>query len=262
MTIQQNIPTESLAPTRRTFLASLGAGLVIGVCLPGAARAQSGAAAVLSQAPEGPGVFSPNAFVRIAPDDTVTVLVKHIEFGQGPYTGLATLVAEELDADWSQMRATAAPADVELYANTLFGLQGTGGSTAIANSYDQMRRAGAAARAMLVAAAAEEWGVPAEEVTVEKGVVRHAGSGRSSGFGALAERAATLPPTGESKLKDPSRFVLIGTDLPKLDTAAKTNGQEPYAYLRRVLEALPRGAKTLADVEALLPWARPQAPPS
>ena len=78
--------------------------------------------------------------MRIAPDDTVTVLIKHIEFGQGPYTGLATLVAEELDADWSQMRAAAAPADAELYKNFAFGMQGTGGSTAMANSYEQMRR--------------------------------------------------------------------------------------------------------------------------
>ena len=110
-----------------------------------------------------------NAFVKIGTDDTVTILSKHIEMGQGPFTGLATLIAEELDADWSQMRAVHSPADDKIYANLAFGVQGTGGSTAIANSYEQYRQAGATARAMLVAAAAEEWGVPAGEITVVKG---------------------------------------------------------------------------------------------
>ncbi len=165
--------------TRRQFLAG-STGLVIAVALPLGARAQSGAAAALQGAGTAEGTFAPNAFVRVAPDNTVTVLIKHIEFGQGPYTGLSTLVAEEMDADWSQMRAEAAPANDELYANLLFGMQGTGGSTAMANSYTQMRKAGAAARAMLVAAAAEEWGVPAEEITVEQGVLSHPGSGQSA----------------------------------------------------------------------------------
>ena len=129
-----------------------------------------------------------NAFVKIGTDDTVTVLSKHIEFGQGPFTGLATIVAEELDADWSQMRAVHSPADDKIYANLAFGLQGTGGSTSIANSYEQLRKAGATARAMLVSAAAEEWGVPASEITVEQGRIKHAASGKESGFGALAEQ--------------------------------------------------------------------------
>jgi isoquinoline 1-oxidoreductase beta subunit len=156
------------------------------------------------------------------------VLIKHIEFGQGPYTGLSTLVAEELDADWSQMRAEAAPADVSKYANTLFGIQATGGSTAIANSYEQMRRAGATARAMLVAAAAAEWGVPAGEIEVSRGVVRHPGTGRESGFGALAERAAGLAVPEDVRLKDPSEFRLIGTEVPRLDTARKTTGEARF----------------------------------
>lgn len=215
-------------PSRRTFLkGAAAAGLVIGAYLPGPARAQSGAAAVIKGSAEA-GVFAPNAFVRIAPDDTVTVLIKHIEFGQGPFTGLATLVAEELDADWAQMRATHAPADVELYKNLAFGLQGTGGSTAMPNSYDQMRKAGAAARAMLVAAAAQEWGVPEAEITVSKGVVSHSGSGRTARFGALAEKAAALEPPVEPRLKDPKDFVLIGTDRPKLDTHDKTTGAAQF----------------------------------
>ena len=217
------IMTRSLS--RRAFLGS-SAGLVIGLTLPLAARAQSGAAAALqSGATDGAG-FAPNAFIRVAPDDTVTVLIKHIEFGQGPFTGLATLVAEEMDADWSQMRAEHAPANDELYKNLAFGMQGTGGSTAMANSYMQMRKAGAAARALLVAAAAEEWGVPEAEITVSKGRISH--GARSSGFGALAERAAGLTPPEDPPVKSADQFTLIGTDLPKLDTAAKSNGTAQF----------------------------------
>lgn len=206
-------------------LAATGAGLVIGLELPLPARAQSGAARVISSADAGAvGGFAPNAFVRIAPDSTVTVLVKHIEFGQGPYTGLATLVAEELDADWAQMRATGAPADTAVYKNLAFGMQGTGGSTAIANSFEQMRKAGAAARAMLVEAAAKAWGVPAAEITVESGVITHAGSNKSGRFGEFADAAAKLTPPAEVKLKSPDKFRLIGSELAKLDTDAKSNG--------------------------------------
>lgn len=215
------------AHTRRQFL-SASAGLVIAVALPLRGRAQSGAAAILGQDAPAQGAFAPNAFVRVAPDDTVTVIIKHIEFGQGPYTGLATLVAEEMDADWTQMRAEAAPADDELYANLFFGMQGTGGSTAIANSFTQMRKAGAAARAMLVAAAAEEWGVPAGEIEVAQGVVRHGPSGRSARFGALAERAAGMKAPEDPPLKDPARFTLIGTKLPKLDSRAKSTGEATF----------------------------------
>ncbi|KAF0674578.1 xanthine dehydrogenase family protein molybdopterin-binding subunit [Profundibacterium mesophilum] len=212
--------------TRRQFLGGT-AGLVIGMTLPLRGRAQSGAANAFAPSGE-PAKFAPNAFVRIAPDDTVTVIIKHIEFGQGPNTGLSTLVAEELDADWSQMRAEQAPANNELYANLLFGLQGTGGSTAMANSYTQMRQAGAAARHMLIAAAAEQWGVPAEEITIEKGTISHAASGKSSGFGALAEAAAQQEAPAEPKVKDKSEFRLIGTDRPKLDTPEKTDGTAIY----------------------------------
>lgn len=214
----------TIQASRRAFLT--GMGLVIGVALAprgfAADALQRGAPADVT----GAQVF--NAFVRIAPDSTVTVLSKHIEFGQGPYTGLATLVAEELDADWSQMRAAAAPADDETYANLLFGVQGTGGSTAIANSFEQMRKAGATARAMLVAAAAETWGVPAGEITVAKGRIRHEGSGNETGFGEVADLAATMPAPEDPSLKDPADFMLIGTDLPKLDTLAKSTGEAVF----------------------------------
>ncbi|MGF6177602.1 molybdopterin cofactor-binding domain-containing protein [Ensifer sp. 4252] len=205
--------------SRRGFLA--GTGLIIGVAIAPKflKAAQTGVPA------GGSGELRPlSAFVKIGTDDTVTVLSKHIEFGQGPFTGLATLVAEELDADWSQMRAVHSPTDNKIYANLAFGLQGTGGSSSIANAYEQMRKAGATARAMLVAAAAEEWNVPAAEITVDKGRVRHVASGKESGFGALADRAARQTPPADPKLKDPKDFVLIGTDLPKLDTQGKING--------------------------------------
>jgi len=216
---------QNIRPTRRSFLA--GSGLVIGVALAGKSRAAS--ALIQGDPADVEGPASPlNAFVRVSPDGTVTVLSKHIEFGQGPYTGLTTLVAEEIDADWSQMRVEAAPANDEVYANLAFGLQGTGGSTAIANSYEQMRRAGATAKAMLVAAAAEAWGVPAGEINVSKGRIRHEASGNEAGFGEFAEKAAQMDPPSDVPLKDPKDFVLIGKDRPKLDTPEKTNGKAVF----------------------------------
>ncbi len=152
--------------SRRTMLKGASA-LVIGLYLPAAARAQSGAASVFAPgAGAGAVTFAPNAFIRVGADDVVTVLSKHIEFGQGPFTGLATLVAEEMDADWSKMRVEHAPSDpTDLQQPRVRPVQGTGGSTAIANSYEQMRKAGATARALLVSAAAEAWNVPAGEIT-------------------------------------------------------------------------------------------------
>ena len=211
MTITQN---------RRNFLAS-SLGLVVAVSLPLRGRAQSGAA--LAFQPDGTAAaFEPNAFIRVGEDDLVTVIIKHIEFGQGPMTGLSTLVAEEMDADWSQMRAESAPADDEKYKNLLFGLQGTGGSTAMANSYTQMRKAGAAARAMLVQAAADEWGVDASTITIANGVLTS--GDKTSTFGPLAAKAAMLTPPEDPPVKDPKDFVLIGKDRPKLDSQAKSNG--------------------------------------
>jgi len=220
------IATPTIEPTRRQFLktgAAAGAGLVIGLLLPvRGARAAADSAA--SGAP-----FDPNAFIRIAADDTATVLIKHIEFGQGTYTGLATVVAEELDADWSQIRAEGAPANAKLYNNLHWGpVQGTGGSSSIANSYEQMRRAGAAARAMLAGAAADAWGVPAKDITVKKGVITHAASGRSARFGEFAEAAASRAVPAEIPLKDPKAFSLIGHDVPRLDSPAKARGQATY----------------------------------
>lgn len=224
---------------RRRFLvvsAGAGAGLTLGVLLPGCGREQQAPA---HQAAAGPGkaggetveagTFSPNAFVRIGNDNRVTVVVKHLEMGQGAWTGLATVVAEELDAAWTQVRVEAAPADAEVYNNLFWGkTQGTGGSTSIANSWEQMRKAGAAAREMLVAAAAQAWGVPAAEIGVSEGVVQHVTGDRRASFGELAERAAQQPVPEDVLLKDPAEFRLIGTRLPRKDSRAKCNGTAIY----------------------------------
>lgn len=204
---------------RREFLkvsVLAGAGLTLAFYLPrtfpAAASATSGA------------VTPPNLFVRIGTDNTVTVISKHLEMGQGVHTGLATLVAEELDADWAQVRVESAPADATIYNNLLYGsVQGTGSSTSIANSWEQLRRAGATARAMLVAAAAESWKVSATEVVASRGVLMHK-SGRKANFGAMAAKAAAMTVPGEVKLKDSKQFRLIGKRVPRKDSRAKISG--------------------------------------
>jgi isoquinoline 1-oxidoreductase beta subunit len=214
--------------SRRRFLAAgvaAGAGLTLGLLpAPQAAMRKSGPGVAGSAPAEAPE-FSPNAFLRIDRDDTVTVISKHLEMGQGAYTGLATLVAEELDAAWDQVRVEGAPADAARYRNLFWGeAQGTGGSTAIANSWLQMRQAGAAARQMLVAAAARRWGVNAAEIEVDSGRVRHPGNGRSARFGELADAAAEQPVPDEVQLKEPSTFRLIGARLPRKDSPEKVDG--------------------------------------
>ncbi|MGE8358645.1 molybdopterin cofactor-binding domain-containing protein [Pseudomonas sp.] len=205
--------------SRRGFLKG-SSGLALGFFLAPLMRGGEALAATASQP------FGPNAFVRIDGDGVVTVLAKHLEMGQGSYTGLATLLAEELDADWDKVRVEGAPADVKQYNNNAFGpMQGTGGSTAMANSWEQMRNAGASARAMLVGAAAQRWGVPASEISVSEGVVSHAASGRKAGFGELVEAAAQLPVPQQVQLKDPKDFKLIGkVELRRKDSRDKTDG--------------------------------------
>jgi isoquinoline 1-oxidoreductase beta subunit len=169
------------------------------------------------------------AFVKIAPDGAVTLVCKHIEFGQGTHAGLAAIVAEELDADWSKVAWEHAPANAKLYANGGLGAQLTGGSTAINNSWDQLRQAGAAARAMFVQAAASRWNVPAGEITVKDSVVSHAASGQSADFAALLADAAKVAPPAEPTLKDPAQFTLIGTDrVRRKDSRAKSTGQTRF----------------------------------
>ncbi|MCW3848533.1 xanthine dehydrogenase family protein molybdopterin-binding subunit [Sphingomonas sp. LB-2] len=205
----------AITPTRRGLLKSTG--LVLGVALPAAGRA----ARALPDAP-----FAPNAFVRVSPDNLVTIIIKHVEMGQGPATGLATIVADEMDADWSQVRVEFSPANDALYKNLYFGTMGTGGSSAIANSWEQMRGAGASARAMLAEAGAKRWGVAVGEVKVARGVVSH-GDNKAS-FGELAGEAALLKPPEKPVLKTPDQFTLIGRDTPKIDSVAKSTGAAQF----------------------------------
>ncbi|MBX2856852.1 MAG: xanthine dehydrogenase family protein molybdopterin-binding subunit [Rhodobacteraceae bacterium] len=204
--------------SRRGFIqgaAALGAALVVGLDTRGALAASAEATAL-------------NPFVTIGADGGVTVMIKHFEMGQGATTGLTTLVAEELDADWDQVTPAFAPSDNETYKNLAFGGQGTGGSTAIANSYMQYRQAAAAARELLVQAAAAEWGVEPSAISIENGELV---SGATRGnFGQFIEAAAQLTPSEQPALKSPDAFRYIGRDkLTRKDTAAKIDGSATFA---------------------------------
>jgi isoquinoline 1-oxidoreductase subunit beta len=216
--------------TRRDFLKGVGSATAVALTLAfewgGSTRRALASPAI---APSGGSAFTPNAFLRIGADNSVTVIAKHVEMGQGAYTGIATIVAEELDADWALVRVESAPADAKRYANLVFGnLQGTGGSSAMANSWNQLRDAGAKARAMLLAAAAKQWQVPVAELNVENGVVYHAGKKRQATFGALVPIAVTLPIPDTVTLKDPKDFKLIGHRAPRVDAAAKSDGTAQF----------------------------------
>jgi len=221
---------ESLAPlvSRRVFLQSAGAtGLAIGF---GWLTPTSADAALPGVEGAAAGPLAPNAFIRVGTDNLVTVICKHHEMGQGNTTGLASLVADELDADWSRVRTEYAPSDPKLYNNLAFGtLQGTGGSSAIANSFLQYRSAGATARAMLVAAAAEAWHVPAGEIRTSKSTLTHA-SGRRASYGEMAVAASRQTPPDNPPLKTTARFTFIGKDrsTPRVDSPSKCNGTAMY----------------------------------
>lgn len=199
--------------SRRGFLKSAG-GLVIGFVVPGPTRAGA------------PAPASPNAFLHIAPDDTITVMVDRLEFGQGVHTALPMLIAEELDADWSQMRGALAPA-ASAYNDPLFGIQMTGGSISVSHSFTHYRDIGARARAMLVAAAAERWQVEAARCTTAKGVVFGPG-GRKASYGALADAAMKQPVPATVKLKDTKDFRHIGKPVRRLDARAKASGRQQF----------------------------------
>lgn len=211
---------DAIAPVieRRAFLGASGA-LVLGFALPSAALAagrKEGMAAghVL------------NAWVRIGSDDTVTVICGSAEMGQGVLTAIPMLLAEELDADWSRVQVSQAPAD-PAYNNPMFGMQATGGSTTVRGHWEPLRKAGAAARAMLVAAAAERWKVDASQCRTAAGVVMGPGN-RKARYGALAEAAARQPVPTSVSLKDRKDFKIIGQPKKRLDTPAKINGSARY----------------------------------
>ena len=226
---EHTAPAAPAGVTRRGVLASGAAGglvVAIGGWLPQSAHAAAG------QGPAGgaaKAAFEPNQFVSVGTDNIVTIVDKHHEMGQGNTTGLATLAADELDADWSLVRAEYAGANVKLYANLAFGMQGTGGSSAIANSYLQYRTAGATARAMLVAAAAEAWKLPADEIRTGNSVLSHP-SGKRATYGEMAAAAARQKPPEKPVLKTPEQFTLMGREhaTPRIDSPSKCNGTATY----------------------------------
>ncbi len=222
--------TLHLDTSRRRFLlgaVAAGAGLAVGYHL-------AGPRAALAAPDAKPTRVTPvrpfAAYLTIDADGKVTVLSSQFEMGQGSYNGLATLVAEELGADWSTIDVVGASGDDKLYGNLALGgaFQGTGGSTSMASSWDRYRTAGAAARMMLTAAAAAEWGVKPEEIRVENGLLSHP-SGKRGGFGSFAAKAAAMPVPGAVTLKEPKDWTLIGNPkLRRYDSARKANGTEHY----------------------------------
>jgi isoquinoline 1-oxidoreductase beta subunit len=214
--------------TRRAFIvsvAALGGGMALGVRLPAAAIGRAEAAS---------GPAEVTAWVVIQPDDTVVIRVARSEMGQGITTSLPMLVAEELECDWSKVRAEFPRPDENLQRKRVWGEMSTGGSRSVRTSQEYLRKAGAAAREMLIAAAAAQWNVPAAECQAANSVVTHKPSGRSLRYGALAEAAAKVPPPADPKLKDPKDWRLIGTPQKRLDTTDKVTGKPLYGIDVRV----------------------------
>jgi isoquinoline 1-oxidoreductase subunit beta len=174
------------------------------------------------------GKFAPNAFIRIDNAGSTTLVMPQVEMGQGIYTGVAMILAEELDADFAKVTLEHAPPNEKLYANPAFGIQATGGSTSVRVFWKPLREAGATARAMLVQAAAQQWQVEPASCTTANGEVTHKESGRKLSYGALAASASNETPPKDVALKDPKDFVLIGKPLKRLDTPDKVNGKTVY----------------------------------
>jgi isoquinoline 1-oxidoreductase subunit beta len=211
------------ALNRRAFVigaASVGAGLAIGLDLP------FGGPTVVRAADGSPEV---NAWVVVRPDDTVVIRIARSEMGQGTLTGLAQLVAEELECDWSKVQTEFPTPGQNIARKRVWGDYSTGGSRGIRTSQDYVRKGGAIARVMLLQAAANEWKVPVAECTVSNGVITHTPSGKTTTYGKVAEAAAKLQPPADVKLKDPKDWKLIGKGIKRLDTADKTTGAVIYS---------------------------------
>ena len=212
--------SESTTTSRRKFLqttALIGGGLVIGFHLPAFAKKLRNIGIPAAEN------FAPNAFVRIGKDNMITVIVNHSEMGQGAYTSLPMIIADELDADWSKVKFEAAPVD-PVYNHPGFGMQGTGGSTSTWVEWDRFRNAGATGRYLLVAAAAQTWNVDASSLRTEKGYVVHDATKRKISYGELVDKAAAITAPKEVKLKDAKDFKLIGKPVKRLDTPEKIDG--------------------------------------
>ena len=223
-TISHAIESENniqVGVSRRGFLkaaSAVGGGLVLGFFVPGANK--------LARAADAKKPITPNAFLRIAPDNTITVAINRLEFGQGVGTSLSMLIAEELDADWSQMRFELAPAS-PIFNDPVFGMQMTGGSSTIKNSYLQYRQIGATARAMLIAAAAKQWQVTAAECHAENSMVLGP-LGYKASFASLANAAMQLDVPDSAELKKPAQFKIIGKPTLRIDGHAKSNGTQQF----------------------------------
>jgi isoquinoline 1-oxidoreductase subunit beta len=242
-------PKRAAPMERRFFLGvvlSAGAGLVIGcgeTTASGPAPATGASPKSEAPKPEAKAEppkepFAPDQWIRVAPDGKVTVIIDKAEMGQGIETALSMLVAEELEVPLSAVKTEFAPADPQKYRNKLFGTQATGGSTSVRGDYVALRKAGAAARIMLIGAAAEKLGVPAAELRAEGGVVVHAGSGKKVAYGELVELAAKQPVPKDPPLKDASEFKVIGTRPPRLDATAKGSGKAVFGIDVKVPGAL------------------------
>jgi len=249
----ESMYAEEVSSSRRNFLtasAALGGGLLLGFGPP----AHGGVSDELTtDAP-----FEPNAFLRIDRTGKVVFVMPFIEMGQGTYTSIPMLIAEELEVDVNKVVIEHSPPDDKVYINPLIGIQMTGGSTAIRASYIRLRQAGATARVMLISAAAQRWGVDPSSCRARRGVVMHEATGRKLGYGKLVDAAAELPVPEKVALKEPADFKLIGTRQKRLDLAGKINGSATFGIDSRpagmkfaVVSATPTfGGKLIAVDEA------------
>jgi CO/xanthine dehydrogenase Mo-binding subunit len=220
---------DPVSPSRRGFLiatSAIGGGLLLGFGLRGRAEVRD---TLTTDAP-----FAPNAFLRIDRAGKVTFVMPMIEMGQGTYTSLPMLIAEELEIDVDKVAIEHSPPDDKVYVNPLIGIQMTGGSTAVRSMYVPLRRAGATARVMLVTAAAQRWNVDPSACRAENGAVVHTTSGRKLGYGALADAAAKLPVPDKVAIKEPGEFKLVGKPHPRLDISGKVNGAAKFGIDTRL----------------------------
>jgi len=224
-------PESRSAPSRRTLLkAGVAGSLVLAIPVPHAQGATTDA--------QTHAAFVPDAFIRIDARGKTTLIMPQVEMGQGIYTGHAMILAEELDAAWSDVSVEAAPANTKLYANPLFSIQATGGSSSVRAFWVPLRKTAAAARAMLIAAAARQWKVDPASCTAVNGKVVHNASGKELSYGVLAAAAAKEPRPANPRLKTPAEFKLIGKPLKRLDTPDKVNGKAVFG-----IDIMPAGVK-------------------
>ncbi|MCQ4325575.1 aldehyde dehydrogenase [Stutzerimonas stutzeri] len=229
------ITPQTTGLSRRGFLkasAAVGGGLLISFTLPDLMRGAQAAEA---------GSFAPNAYVRIDHEGRIFLTIQPVEMGQGTYTSMPALIAEELEVGLDQVTIEHAPADDRRYANPMLGFQVTGGSTSVPANWTPLREAGAAARMLLVAAAAQRWGVPADACQAQRGEVLHPASGRRLGYGELVDAAAKLPLPETLPLKEPKDFKLIGTPAKRTDSPDKVNGKALFG-----IDVRPEGMKVAA----------------